>query len=110
MSPQKFSWRNPAGHTSSAPPQTLRSGVYAFEHPQAPTIPVAVNVDPRESDLTQLDAGDVINADRSRASLSRSSAVGFASATPLHPYALALALALVLVELVVAWLFGRGWA
>jgi hypothetical protein len=110
LSLQKLSWKDPAGHTSSASPAALRSGVYTLEHADAPAISIAVNVDAQESDLTSLDAGDVINADRSRASLSRSSAVGFASATPLHPYALALALALVLVELAVAWLFGRGWA
>jgi hypothetical protein len=70
---------------------------------------IAVNVEPAESDLTSIDPA---NLPQGNAVEHAGSASGtpFAGAIPLQHYVLAAAAALVLIELTVAWLFGRGWA
>ncbi len=70
---------------------------------------IAVNVDPAESDLAAFDRADLQTT--SAASPSPFPLPPFTSspAIPLAGSLLAAAAVLVLVELAIAWLFGRGW-
>jgi len=108
------SWEDPAGETHTTAPSTRRRGVYTFR--PAPTTgagssatAIAVNVDPRESDLSSVDLADLIGPKKGQASR-LSAAQPYAGAVPLERFLLAAAAALVLLELGLAWLFGRGWA
>jgi hypothetical protein len=108
------SWQDPVGDVHTTAPSTRRRGVYTFR--PAPTTgagssatAIAVNVDPRESDLSSVNVSDLIGPAKGKAS--RPSAVpSYAGAVPLERFLLAAAAALVLFELGLAWLFGRGWA
>jgi hypothetical protein len=106
-------WKNPAGVVTSTPPETIRSGVYSVEHKQGgagESSAIAVNVDTSESDLAAVDGRDLQR--RGGVEIAGSSGVGasFAGAVPLQGYLLVAAAVLILVELTIAWLFGRGWA
>jgi hypothetical protein len=70
---------------------------------------VAVNLDPRESDLSTIDVHEIMAASNPAApgaSDAGTYSVGIAFQRPLFM----MAAALVLIELLVAWLLGRGWA
>jgi hypothetical protein len=74
------------------------------------TTAIAVNVDTSESDLAAVEAGDLRQIGAVEGAANAASSLAYAGAVPLQGYLLAAAAALVLVELTVAWLFGRGWA
>lgn len=88
---------------------TDRNGIYTWRDAQGGEQFIAVNVDPRESDLATIDAG------RLPAELQATAETGHASSTSggaaragWQRSLLWSALALVLVELGLAWRFGRG--
>jgi hypothetical protein len=113
--PGGIDWKNPAGVVTTAPPETNRRGVYTVQREKpggdgSETTAIAVNVDTSESDLAAVDAGDLQQIGAVEGAASTASSPSYAGAVPLQGYLLAAAAALVLVELTIAWLFGRGWA
>lgn len=74
------------------------------------TSAIAVNIDPAESDLAAFDPTDLQSASAALPSAFPLPPSTFSPAVPLAGYLLAAAAALALVELTIAWLFGRGWA
>jgi hypothetical protein len=115
VAPGDVEWKNPAGGVTTAPPETNRRGVYTVlrEKPGSDggeTAAIAVNVDTSESDLAAVDAGDLQQIGVVEGAEPAASSLPYAGAVSLQGYLLAAAAALALVELTVAWLFGRGWA
>jgi hypothetical protein len=116
-------WKTPDGKEISGPisPSTgaieaKRRGVYEFvaEHTTHSAAPrneqkhlAAVNVNSRESDLTTIDPQDLSSTMASAAVAQ--AAIGRAAAVPLQRSLLIATLFVLLLELLVAWLLGRGW-
>jgi hypothetical protein len=97
-------------------PEARHSGIYTvtLEMPKtggeadSATTAIAVNVDPRESDLATIDAATLrpLTGGGHRVD-SQAAAIG--GRLELTRYLLCGAALLLLVELTAAWLFGRGW-
>jgi hypothetical protein len=88
---------------------TDRSGIYTWRDARGGEQFIAVNVDPRESDLAKIDAGRLPAELQASAEAGHaSSASGGAARAGWQRSLLWSALALVLVELGLAWRFGRG--
>ncbi|MCC6492945.1 MAG: VWA domain-containing protein [Pirellulales bacterium] len=112
------SWTNPDGQLTTPPGDTRQAGVYHFAPRGTPTpgpaagrqsLAVAINVDPRESDLSFIEVSEVgglLRDPEEQASVIGSPGAG----RPLAGYLLALAAVLSVLESTAAWLLGRGSA
>ncbi|RIK78750.1 MAG: hypothetical protein DCC67_11240 [Planctomycetota bacterium] len=108
-------WRTPYGVWARGPIDTRHAGMYVKlnSRPQPvgegnpPPLRVAVNIDPRESDLTPLDRRELPGGDLNGVA-GETAQPGSYGGRPLDGYLLAGALALLPLELFVAWTFGRG--
>ncbi|MBA3480825.1 MAG: hypothetical protein H0T51_03325 [Pirellulales bacterium] len=113
--PGRVEWKTPAGVVTTAPPETNHRGVYTVQHEKpggdgGETTAIAVNVDTSESDLAAVNVGDLQQRGVVEGAASGAAGPSYPGAVLLQGYLLAAAAALVLMELTVAWLFGRGWA
>jgi hypothetical protein len=103
-------WQSPDGSTSASAPEAWRVGVYRYTStPSTPPTATAVNVDPRESDLTTADIALLRHETADNAAPSSAPSTASTSDQHFARLLLASAVILVLLELAVAWFFGRGW-
>jgi hypothetical protein len=112
-------WQSPDGAVSPSPPEARRAGVYRYlplskskeesTPSSAASIAVAVNIDPRESDLTTVDIHRLTNKAAGEPPASNSALAGSSDGLHVDRVLLAAAVKLVLLELATAWAFGRGW-
>jgi hypothetical protein len=112
-------WESPDGTLTSLPPDARHAGVYRYRQRSqssaeesreaADATAIAVNIDPRESDLETVDVS-VFN----RANSAGQSPADFggtpSGSRPLGRLLLAAAIAFIFLELAAAWLLGWGWA
>jgi hypothetical protein len=113
-------WTTPDGAVMATIPEAVRRGIYTHredspnegtDSPSSSTTVIAVNVDPRESDLTAIDARDLMALTNGQGALDTATLLtSEADAWPLNQYLLAVAAILLIAELTTAWLLGRGWA
>jgi hypothetical protein len=111
-------WRTPDGRLRATPPESRRCGVYRFQGAKSvegkaeseQELSFAVNIDPRESDLTTVDIRDLASGRAIDSSNGLGSAESRIKSISFSQGLLATAAILLLVELATAWALGRGWA
>jgi hypothetical protein len=113
-------WESPDGSLTVLPPDARHAGVYRYKHgaqssaegspDKADATAIAVNIDPRESDLETVDVGVLNRRTAAEQSPAIDSSGAAGNSRPLGRLLLAAAIAFIFLELAAAWFLGRGWA
>jgi hypothetical protein len=113
-------WESPDGTLTSLPPDARHAGVYRYRQRsqssaegssnEANAMAIAVNIDPRESDLETVDVRVLNRRTAAEQSTATRSGAASSGSRPLGRLLLAAAIAFIFLELAAAWLLGRGWA
>jgi hypothetical protein len=113
-------WESPDGSLTALPPDARHAGVYRYRQSaqssaegspdEANATAIAVNIDPRESDLETVDVGVLNQRTAAKQSTAFESGAASFGSRPLGRLLLAAAIAFIFLELAAAWLLGRGWA